>query len=187
MNILSIILNYLRQKRHIINLKKKNVLICHPKFISNLNNLILYKDVYIGPEAWMDLRGKLSIGNGTIIGPRIKVHTSNHNWNGNMLPYDDKYIIKDIFIDENVWIGADVTIMGGVSIGEGAIIAASSTVTKDIPKYAIVGGCPAKLIKYRDESKYDRLKMQNAIYLKLKNEGKTLKNDVDRCMNSNNS
>ncbi len=75
-----------------------------------------------------------------------------------MLPYDDIYIVKNIIIKENVWIGADVTLMPGITIGEGAIIAASSVVTKDVPKYAIVGGAPCKLIKFRDVEKYKLLK-----------------------------
>ena len=97
-----------------------------------------------------------------------------------MLPYDDRYIVKDVFIDDNVWIGSDVTIMPGVHIGEGAIIGACSCVTKDIPPYAIVGGCPAKVIKYRDIDKYLRLKSEGKIYLTLKAKGKTVLNDQER-------
>ena len=55
----------------------------------------------------------------------------------------------DIIIENDVWIGAKSTIMSGVKIHNGAVVAASSTVTKDIPPYAIVGGNPAKIIKYR--------------------------------------
>ena len=55
----------------------------------------------------------------------------------------------DIFIDDDVWIGYRSTIMSGIHIGRGAVIAAGSVVTKDVPPYAIVGGVPAKVIKYR--------------------------------------
>ena len=55
-------------------------------------------------------------------------------------------------IGNDVWVGDNVTIMGGVSIGDGAVLAANSVITKDVPPYAIVGGNPAKLIKYRFES-----------------------------------
>lgn len=57
----------------------------------------------------------------------------------------------DITVDDDVWIGYGATILSGVHIGQGAIIAARSVVTKDIPPYAIVGGIPAKIIKYRFE------------------------------------
>lgn len=55
----------------------------------------------------------------------------------------------DIIIDDDVWIGYGSTIMSGVHIGQGAIVAAGAVVTKDVPPYAIVGGVPAKVIKYR--------------------------------------
>lgn len=55
----------------------------------------------------------------------------------------------DIIVDDDVWIGERATIMSGVHIGQGAVIAAGSVVTHDIPPYAVVGGVPAKIIKYR--------------------------------------
>lgn len=55
----------------------------------------------------------------------------------------------DIVIDDDVWIGQGAKILSGVHIGQGAVIAAGAVVTKDVPPYAIVGGVPAKLIKYR--------------------------------------
>jgi acetyltransferase-like isoleucine patch superfamily enzyme len=61
--------------------------------------------------------------------------------------YDDRP--EPISIGNDVWIGMNVTIMGGVTIGNGAIIAAHSVVTKDVPAYAIVAGIPGKVIKYR--------------------------------------
>ncbi|WP_318311074.1 CatB-related O-acetyltransferase [Flagellimonas crocea] len=56
---------------------------------------------------------------------------------------------SDITIGHDVWIGADVLVMDGVNIGNGAIVASKAVVTKDVPSYAIVGGIPAKIIKYR--------------------------------------
>lgn len=57
----------------------------------------------------------------------------------------------DIIVDDDVWIGYGATIMSGVHIGQGAAVAAGAVVTKDVPPYAIVGGVPAKVIKYRFE------------------------------------
>lgn len=129
----------------------------------------------------MELRGNIHIGAGSIIGPRIKVHTSNHRWQGTMLPYDDIYIVKDVYIDENVWIGSDVTVLPGVHIGEGAVVGACSCVTKDVPPLAIVGGCPAHIIKFRDKAEYEKLKANKRIYLSLKREGKTETDEAKRC------
>ena len=58
----------------------------------------------------------------------------------------------DITVDDDVWIGFGATILSGVHIGQGAVIAAGAVVTKDVPPYAIVGGVPAKVIRYRFDS-----------------------------------
>lgn len=55
----------------------------------------------------------------------------------------------DIMIDDDVWIGYGCTILSGVHIGQGAVIAAGAVVSQDVPPYAVVGGVPAKVIKYR--------------------------------------
>lgn len=62
---------------------------------------------------------------------------------------ENKFNGYDVLIGNDVWIGANVTVIGGISIGDGAIVAAGAVVTKDVPPYAIVGGVPAKIIRYR--------------------------------------
>lgn len=61
------------------------------------------------------------------------------------------YITKPVIIEDGVWIGSKATILAGVRVGHGAIIGAGAVVTKDVPPNAIVGGVPAKIIKYRHE------------------------------------
>ena len=173
-------LNKFKLQRMLREYHRSGVEIHSPKMISNFKNLQIIPPVYIGPDSWLQLRGKLYIDSGTIIGPRLKIHTSNHRWDGEMLPYDDLYIVKDVHIEKNVWIGADVTIMPGVTIGEGAVVGACSCVTKDVPPMALVGGCPAKVIKYRDGEKYNRLKREEKIYLTLKKNGKTIRDEQAR-------
>lgn len=75
----------------------------------------------------------------------------------------------DIFIDDDVWIGYRSTIMSGIHVGRGAVIAAGSVVTKDVPPYAIVGGVPAKVIKYRFEPEVIK-ELLKVDYSKLKKE-----------------
>lgn len=72
----------------------------------------------------------------------------------------------NIVIDDDVWIGYGATIMSGVHIGQGAVIAAGAVVTKDVPPYAIVGGVPAKIIKYRFEPEI-RIKLEKIDFARL--------------------
>ena len=64
---------------------------------------------------------------------------------------DEAFSKGDIVVGDDVWIGYGATIMSGVHIGQGAVVAAGAVVTKDVPPYAIVGGVPAKVIRYRFE------------------------------------
>lgn len=102
--------------------------------------------------------GRVTIGDNFHCGKNCKALTSFHNYNGTMLPYDKTNITRDITIEDNVWLGIDVIILGGVTIGEGAIIQAGSVVAKSIPKLAIAGGHPAVPFKYRDKEHYFNLK-----------------------------
>lgn len=86
--------------------------------------------------------------------------TQNHNYEGDMIPYDNTYIFKNVTIGDCVWFGNRVIVVGNVDIGEGAIIAAGAVVTKDVPPLAIAGGNPAKVIKYRDKDHYYKLKSE---------------------------
>ncbi len=105
--------------------------------------------------------GKLIIGDNFHSGEGVVIFTNVHNYDkGKRLPYDAIDIPKNVVIEDNVWIGMNVIVMGGVRIGEGAIIQAGSVVTADVPKYAIVGGHPAKVFKYRDKEHYDKLKKE---------------------------
>jgi len=109
--------------------------------------------------------GKCHFGNNFHSGPNCKIITINHNYDGgSKIPYDETYIIKDVFIHANVWLGADVTILGGTTIGEGAIMQAGSVVVKDIPKYAIAGGHPAKVFSQRDINHYEKLKHEERFH-----------------------
>lgn len=102
--------------------------------------------------------GKVLIDDYLHTGVELLILTTNHNYKkSTLLPYDLDEEIKDVIIKRAVWIGDKVTIMGGVTIGEGAIIQAGSVVVSSIPDYAIAGGNPAKVFKYRDIEHYERL------------------------------
>jgi len=105
--------------------------------------------------------GKVYFGDNFHSAEGLKIITSFHNYKGEKVPYDETIITKDVNIGENVWIGMDVIILGGVSIGEGVIIQAGSVVVKSIPPLSIVGGSPANVFSKRDEVHYYKLKQDN--------------------------
>ena len=110
-------------------------------------------------------KGNVTIGDNFHSGIECMIITSIHNYDkGNAIPYDDTIISKDVVIEDNVWLGNRVTVLPGVRIGEGAIIQAGSVVVKDIEKYAIAGGHPAKVFKYRDIDHYEKLKKEKKFH-----------------------
>lgn len=105
--------------------------------------------------------GKVTIGDNFHSGHGCLMISQNHDYNhGDTIPYGKTYIRKDIVIEDNVWLGDRVIILGGVTIGEGAIVQAGSVVVKDVPKYAIVGGHPALQFSTRDITHYETLKRE---------------------------
>ncbi|AYD49401.1 acyltransferase [Arachidicoccus soli] len=90
------------------------------------------------------------IGKYVMIAPSCVFVAFDHRFSSLDIPMVNQGIIEaPIYIENDVWIGANCTITKGVKIGEGSIIAANSVVTKDVAQYSIMGGVPAKLIKKR--------------------------------------
>lgn len=108
-------------------------------------NLHIGKNVFINMGCKFQDQGGIFIGDGSLIGHNCMMATINHD------PDPAKrasMTFKPIHIGENVWIGANVTITPGVTIGDGAIIAAGAVVTKDVKPRTVVGGVPARFIRY---------------------------------------
>jgi acetyltransferase-like isoleucine patch superfamily enzyme len=105
--------------------------------IGNFCSIASNVNIYLGGNHRIDWVTTYPFGH-------IHSHEFNH-FNGNGHPATK----GDVVIGNDVWIGANVTIMSGVSIGDGAVIANNSHVVKDVAPYSLIGGNPAKLIKYR--------------------------------------
>lgn len=110
------------------------------------------KDVFIGLEVMFDsvYPEKIHIGEGCIITNRVHLLAHNRDmreYHEGVRVKDLGYIVKDIIIENNVVIGIDSKILPGVRIGEGAVVAAGSVVSKDVDPYTMVAGIPAKIIK----------------------------------------
>lgn len=103
-------------------------------------------------SSWHDKKQtKISIGNNVRLGPAIRFFAAGHEMDDINLADNS----ASIYVKDNVWIGGNSTILQGVTIGEGAIIAAGSVVAKTVEPYTVVGGVPAKKIKDRIIKKYN--------------------------------
>jgi len=109
--------------------------------------LELSEHTNIGPAFSLTGTGTLSFGEHIAMGRECMFITHNHKY---LKEGYDGFEIKDIVVGDNVWFGHRVIVLSGVHIGDHAIIGAGAVVTKDVPAYAIVGGNPAKLIKFRN-------------------------------------
>lgn len=123
----------------------KNVSICRYTDLLAIEKLKIGNGVNIGWRCTVDSRGEIEIGNNVVIASDSILLTAGHDVNDKH--FSARY--KKIIIEDRAWICTRSTILGGVKIGEGAVVAAGSVVTKDIPPYTIVGGVPAKVIGKR--------------------------------------
>ncbi len=106
-------------------------------------NIHLGKNVFINMGCKFQDQGGIYIGDGALIGHNVVLATLNHDF----VPEKRSSLHPaPIIIGKNVWIGSNSTILQGVKIGDGAVVAAGAVVTKDIPEMAIAGGVPAKII-----------------------------------------
>lgn len=132
-------------------------------FFSPCNSIITYQsmdvgnNVYIGYHAdFVASRSKIIIGDHVVFGPHVSIRGGDHRFDipgryidsigdDEKLPQND----ADVIFEGDNWIGMNTTILKGVTIGFGSIVAAGAVVCKSVPPFAIVGGSPAKVIRYR--------------------------------------
>ena len=112
-------------------------------------------ELFIGDNSGIginsEIYGPVFIGNNVLMGPEVIIYTQNHSYSKKSVlirnqGYDD---YKKVVIEDDVWIGRRAMIKPGSHIGKGAVFAAGSVVSGNVPEYAVVGGVPAKVIKYR--------------------------------------
>lgn len=116
-----------------------------PFYTTGGENIRIGRNVFINQNCTMYDLGGIEIGDDVLIGPNVSLITSGHP-----IEPDERregVTAAPIRIGRNVWIAAGVTVIGGVSIGENSVVAASSVVTRDVPPNSLVGGNPARLIR----------------------------------------
>lgn len=118
-------------------------LIC-PEYVSIGSHCSIGRGVFITGG------GGVTIGDWVGIGPDSKIWSINHRFDDPDRPWlQQGHELKPVVIEDDVWLGANVFVAPGVSIGRGAIISAGAVVTKNIPAYALVGGNPGRVIGWR--------------------------------------
>lgn len=109
-------------------------------------------NVFINRGGYITARGPVIIGDNVIIGPGVVINSGMHNYiDKEILIRDQGHRILPIKIEDDVWIGANVVVMPGVTIGKGSVIGAGAVVTTSIPPYSVAVGVPAKIKKKRGE------------------------------------
>lgn len=132
-------------------------------FFSPADSVFLYENMYVGNDVYIGYhadfiasRSRIIIGNHVVFGPHVSIRGGDHRTDvvgmfidevndGMKLPQND----ADVIFEGDNWIGMNVTILKGVTIGKGCIVAAGSVVNKSTPQYSVVGGIPAKVLKMR--------------------------------------
>lgn len=127
----------------------------HPNvFLFNIDKLTIGNNVSIHPMSYIDSTGEIEIGNDVSIAHNVTIMSTSHRFDKLDIPIKDQGIdcMKTI-IKDNVWIGSKATILAGITISSGSIIAAGAVVTKSVEPNTIVGGIPAKIIRLRGTEK----------------------------------
>lgn len=125
-------------------------MIFHPE------NIILGDYVKIGENYFLMGIGGIEIGDGSRLGMNVSVHSGNHDFrNSSMIPYDKGHVKQKTTIGKAVWIGSNVNILPGVTIGDGAIVGMGTTVSKNINPYEIVVGSGQRVIGAREKEVFE--------------------------------
>lgn len=116
-------------------------------FICDFGNRVKFgKGVFINHSAILSASGDIEFEDGVMVAPGVRIATINHDMNER----HTTYTYGKVTIKKNAWLGMNVTICPGVTVGRYAVVAAGAVVTKDVPDYAVVGGVPAKVIRMQD-------------------------------------
>lgn len=118
------------------------------------SNVEIGSYTYINHDVEIDAQyNRVVIGKYVIIGSYVYIGTVNHGFTSYSLPIQKQNIISGkVEIGDDVWIGTKAVILPGIIVGRGAIIGAGAVVTKNVPAFAIVGGVPAKVLRFRFEN-----------------------------------
>jgi len=135
--------------KHLFKNCGENVNVRPYVYFSTGSHISIGNNSMIGERSIVGSGAEVHIGNDVLMGPEVLIYTSNHEIKMGVAIRVQAFVFKDVHIGNDVWIGARCIILPGVRIGDGAVIAAGAVVSKDVPENSVVGGVPAKLIRFR--------------------------------------
>lgn len=166
MELLKKIIKKIRQKQqfkalgtdvHRTTIVSDNVTVGRHGKIHDYCRLLAEKEIRLGDHFFANsfclLSGNIEIGNEVMLGPRVTIWGREHETAKGTSMMSQRKVSKKIVIGDDVWIGAHAVVLKGVTVGNGAVVAAGAVVTKDVPEFAFVAGVPAVVIKYREAGK----------------------------------
>lgn len=135
-----------------VSIARDSILFCTGIISQKGTGITIGNRTGISARAYLAGQGGITIGDDVIFGPNVQIFSENHNFSDLAITIKEQGVTKHaVFIGNNCWIGGDATILAGVTIGDGCVIAAGSVVTKSVPANSIVAGIPAKIVKSRGE------------------------------------
>lgn len=133
-----------------VNIGPECIIECSGVITELGEGIIIGDNVGISARTFIGARADVVIGHDTIIGPYCSIHAENHVFEDKKVPiHMQPSSRKGVVIGPDCWIGAKATILDGVTIGRGCVVAANAVVTKSVPEYSVVAGVPARVIKMR--------------------------------------
>lgn len=132
----------------------RDVAVHHGAQVRAARRLVIDDDVFIAEGVVLDARGGISIGASTSINSGVQIWTAQHDWRAP----DFAYVAAPVRIGHHAWISARAILLPGVTVGDGAVVAAGSVVTRDVEPWTLVGGNPARHLRDRpvvDEYRLD--------------------------------
>ena len=134
-----------------VSIARDSILFCTGVIAHQGTGITIGDRTGISARAYLAGQGGITIGTDVIMGPNVQIFSENHNFDDLTLTIKEQGVTKQsVTIGNNCWLGGGTTILAGVQLGDGCVVAASSVVTKSFPSNSVIAGVPAKIIKTRN-------------------------------------
>jgi acetyltransferase-like isoleucine patch superfamily enzyme len=135
-----------------VSIARDSILFCTGVIAYRGKGITIGNRTGISARAYFAGQGGITIGDDVIMGPNVQIFSENHEFSNPNLTIKEQGVTKQaVVIGNNCWLGGGTTILAGVIIGDGCVVAAGSVVSKSFPPNSVIAGIPAKLVKNRED------------------------------------